>query len=361
MRTALAVLAALDDGRRSRRRPPMSSCDGSAWRCSGWQLAICSRLDSLEATVASISRARRRRVTASLDLVVPDGPPLAVIGMGKLGGNELNYASDIDVMFVGEGDPAEHAKQVRRLLDVVRASFRVDVDLRPYGRAGPLVRSLESFEAYWERWAEPWEFQALLKARSVAGDAELGAAFDESATARLWSRPFSADDLRALRGLKARSEEQLARRGLSDREVKRGRGGIRDIEFAVQLLQLVHGRLDPDLRSPTTLLALDELATAGYVDEEDARQLADAYRFLRRLEHRLQLRDGTAVYNLPVAAADRRRLARALGFRDVADGQRASSSSTPRWPAIRERCGRSTNGSTSARCSRRSPPRTRSC
>ena len=133
------------------------------------------------------------------------------------------------------------------------ASFRVDVDLRPYGRAGPLVRSLESFEAYWDRWAEPWEFQALLKARSVAGDAELGAAFDESATARLWSRPFSADDLRALRGLKARSEEQLARSGLSDREVKRGRGGIRDIEFAVQLLQLVHGRLDPDLRSPTTL------------------------------------------------------------------------------------------------------------
>ncbi len=93
--------------------------------------------------------------------------------------------------------------------------------------------------------------------------------------------------------------------------MKRGRGGIRDIEFAVQLLQLVHGRLDPDLRSPTTLLALDELATAGYVDEEDARQLADAYRFLRRLEHRLQLRDGTAVYNLPVAATDRRRLARA--------------------------------------------------
>ena len=101
--------------------------------------------------------------------------------MGKLGGNELNYASDIDVMFVGEGDPDELAKQVRQVLELVRASFRVDVNLRPYGRAGPLVRSFESFDAYWDRWAEPWEFQALLKARFVAGDAEVGAAFDESA------------------------------------------------------------------------------------------------------------------------------------------------------------------------------------
>ena len=317
---ALAVLAALDQ-----RRPVTASTIDELLRWKRREmLRLAARdlleVDSLEATVASISALAVDVLTAALDLAIPDGPSLAVIGMGKLGGNELNYASDIDVMFVGEGDPAEHAKRVRRLLDVIRASFRVDVDLRPYGRAGPLVRSLESFEAYWDRWAEPWEFQALLKARSVAGDAELGAAFDETATARLWSRPFSADDLRALRGLKARSEEQLARRGLSDREVKRGRGGIRDIEFAVQLLQLVHGRLDPDLRSPTTLLALEELATAGYVDEEDARQLSDAYRFLRRLEHRLQLRDGTAVYNLPVAAADRRRLARAMGFRDVADG-----------------------------------------
>ena len=317
---ALPVLGSLD------RRPPVAAA--TADELLRWKrlemLRLAARdllgLDTLEATVAAISALAVDVLTASLDLVVPDGPPLAVIGMGKLGGNELNYASDIDVMFVGEGEPGELGKQVRQVLEVVRASFRVDVNLRPYGRAGPLVRSLESFEAYWERWAEPWEFQALLKARSVAGDVELSAAFDESATARLWSRPFSADDLRALRALKARSEEQLARRGLSDREVKRGRGGIRDIEFAVQLLQLVHGRLDADLRSPTTLVALDELATAGYVDEDDARQLADAYRFLRRLEHRLQLRDGTAVYNLPVGAADRRRLARALGFRDVAAG-----------------------------------------
>ena len=180
------------------------------------------------------------------------------------------------------------------------------------------MRSLASFEAYWERWAEPWEFQALLKARSVAGDAQLGGRFDESAGQQLWSRTFSADDLRALRHLKARSEAELARRGLTDREVKRGRGGIRDIEFAVQLLQLVHGRLDPDLRSPTTLTALAELGAAGYVDEDDASQLADAYRFLRRLEHRLQLRQGRQVHAMPLADGERAQIGRTLGFRDTA-------------------------------------------
>ena len=252
------------------------------------------------------------------DLSRPTGSPLAVIGMGKLGGNELNYASDIDLMFVGEGDPETLTRTARRLIEVVRSCYRVDAGLRPEGKAGPLVRSLASFEAYWDRWAEPWEFQALLKARAVAGDAELGAEFDEAASRRLWSRVFSADDLRAVRQLKARSESELARRGLTDREVKRGRGGIRDIEFAVQLLQLVHGRLDPDLRSPTTLTALAELGTAGYVDEDDAGQLADAYRFLRSLEHRLQLRDSTQVYAMPVADEERRRIARSLGLRDAA-------------------------------------------
>ena len=201
---------------------------------------------------------------------------------------------------------------------MVRHCYRVDAGLRPEGKAGPLVRSLASFEAYWDRWAEPWEFQALLKARAVGGDAELGAEFDEAASRRLWSRVFTADDLRAVRQLKARSESELASRGLTDREVKRGRGGIRDIEFAVQLLQLVHGRLDPDLHSPNTLTALAELGAAGYVDEEDARQLADAYRFLRSLEHRLQLRDSTQVYAMPVADDERRRIARSLGLRDTA-------------------------------------------
>ena len=238
---------------------------------------------------------------------------LAVIGMGKLGGRELNYASDIDVMFVGEGD-------ARSVMDVARTCFRVDADLRPEGRSGPLARSLASYEAYWDRWASTWEFQALLKARPVAGRAELGDAFIEAATERVWSRPFGADELREVRAMKARTEDEMARRGLLDREVKRGRGGIRDVEFAVQLLQLVHGRHDPALRSPTTLVALRELAEAGYVDEEDAAALGDAYRFLRTVEHRLQLVEGQQVHAVPRDNATRAHLARTLGHRDDVEG-----------------------------------------
>jgi glutamate-ammonia-ligase adenylyltransferase len=316
---ALSVLAALD------RRPPIAGATAEELR--RWkhleELRIAARdlvaLDSLEVTVAALSTLAADVLGAGHRHVASDGPPLAVIGMGKLGGGELNYASDIDLMFVGDGDPDELQKHAFRLIEFVRRSFRVDANLRPEGRAGPLVRSLASFEAYWERWAEPWEFQALLKARAVAGDTELGASFDEAAGRRLWSRIFTADDLRAMRHLKARSEAQLARRGLTDREVKRGRGGIRDVEFAVQLLQLVHGRLDPDLRSPTTLTALAELGAAGYVDEDDARHLADAYRFFRRVEHRLQLREGTQVHAMPIADGQRTQIGRTLGLRDTAE------------------------------------------
>ncbi len=317
---ALSVLAALD------QRVPIGTgtVDELVAAQRREELRIAARdllgLDPLEVTVAAISAVAADVVRVALDLVAADGPPLAVIGMGKLGGDELNYASDIDLMFVGEGEPANLERAARRLVETVRRCYRVDAGLRPEGRAGPLVRSLASFEAYWDRWAQPWEFQALLKARPIAGDQELGAAFGAAAERHLWARTFSADDLRTLRHLKARAEGELARRGLTDREVKRGRGGIRDIEFAVQLLQLVHGRLDPDLRSPTTLTALAELGTAGYVDDDDASRLAEAYRFLRGLEHRLQLRDSSQVYAMPVAEGERMRIARTLGFRDSVVG-----------------------------------------
>lgn len=235
---------------------------------------------------------------------------LAVIAMGKLGGRELNYASDIDVLFVGEGD-------ARSVMDTARTCFRVDADLRPEGRDGPLVRSLDSYTRYWDTWASTWEFQALLKARAVAGDLVLGAAFTAAAGERVWSRPFGADELRELRAMKARSEGEMARRGLADRELKRGRGGIRDIEFAVQLLQLVHGRHDPGLRSPTTLEALAELGRAGYVDTADADALGDSYRFLRTVEHRLQLVDEQQVHAVPTDRQAREHVARVLGHVDL--------------------------------------------
>ncbi len=268
-------------------------------------------MDALEAVGSALAGLADEVLEDSIRLAELEGNELAVVGMGKLGGRELNYASDIDILLVGEAD-------ARPVLANARMAWRVDVDLRPEGRNGPLTRSLESYQAYWDRWAETWEFQALIKARPVAGNPELGAAFAQEAARRVWNRPFGADDLRAVRAMKARTEGEVARRGLTERELKRGPGGIRDIEFAVQLLQLVHGRADPALRSPTTLDALKELAGAGYVAADDATALEAAYRFLRAAEHRLQLVEDQQVHALPTDPAGRTRLARVMGFRDEA-------------------------------------------
>lgn len=267
-------------------------------------------LDDLPAVGAGLARMAGDVLAAA----AAGAEGLAVIGMGKLGGSELNYSSDVDIMFVGD-DP----KLARAVLEVARTCFRVDVDLRPEGRDGPLVRSLASYDAYWDRWAQTWEFQALVKARPVAGDSELGARFAAAAAARVWKRPFTAEDLRAVRSMKARAEAELARKGLTEREVKRGRGGIRDIEFSVQLLQLVHGGADPALRSPTTLDALAELGAGGYVEPEDARSLDYAYRLLRTVEHRLQLVAEQQIHTLPAGGEAMDRLARVMGYRDTAE------------------------------------------
>ncbi len=270
-------------------------------------------LDPLEAVVAALSHLAEGVLEAACGLGRQQGAGhLAVIGMGKLGGCELNYASDVDIVFVGQGD-------ARPVMTAARACYRVDADLRPEGRSGALMRTLNSYETYWDRWAEPWEFQALVKARPVAGDPDLGAAFAAAAAERVWGRPFGAEDLRQVRAMKARAEEEMSRRGVLDREVKRGRGGIRDVEFAVQLLQLVHGGQDDALRSPNTLTALNELASAGYVDGGDAEALEGAYRFLRTVEHRLQLVDEQQVHAVPVDTGARTSLARVMGYRDDSD------------------------------------------
>ncbi len=248
--------------------------------------------------------------------------PMAVIGMGKLGGRELNYASDVDVLFVHDGDLRSAERAARAVIASMSSPsshgivFRTDADLRPEGRAGQLSRSLESYAAYWEQWASTWEFQALIKARPVAGDARLGQAFIDRAGPLVWPDRLAPDAVREVRAMKKRAEEEVSRRGLAEREIKRGRGGIRDIEFAVQLLQLVHARHDPEIRSPNTLDALDQLATSGYVDVNQARTLDSAYRFLRTVEHRLQLEDESQIHALPADLAGRQHLARVLGYRD---------------------------------------------
>ncbi len=245
---------------------------------------------------------------------------LAVVGMGKLGGRELNYASDVDLLLVGEGDPQRLERAGRAVLEVAARCFRVDANLRPEGRDGSLVRSVDAFEAYWRRWADAWERQALLKARMVAGDAKLGAQWSAAAEAAVWGVPFDADDLRHVRALKVKAEDEVRRRGVAEREVKRGPGGIRDVEFSAQLLQLVHGGEDPTLRARGTLEALEALARGGYVDHGDADDLAESYRFLRRVEHALQLDEERQTHTVPADREERRRIARILGYQGNPEG-----------------------------------------
>ncbi|HET7481945.1 MAG TPA: bifunctional [glutamine synthetase] adenylyltransferase/[glutamine synthetase]-adenylyl-L-tyrosine phosphorylase [Actinomycetota bacterium] len=252
---------------------------------------------------------------------------VAVIAMGKLGGRELNYASDIDLMFVVEDDPQGATKAVERLVAELTAfgpegqAYRVDLNLRPEGRSGPVVRSLDAYLEYYRRWAQRWEFQALIKARFCAGDESVGDRFIESTRPFVFVEQLSAEDVANIRKMKERVEQhaqRVARRGRSTEadDVKLGPGGIRDIEFSVQLLQLVHGGGDPAVRSGNTLEALGALTEGGYVADDDAAGLATAYTWLRTVEHRLQLWQERQVHHLPTDHESRSRVARVMGFRD---------------------------------------------
>lgn len=298
----------------------------------------------LDGVVAEISAV----ADACLELACREasaGLRLAVIGVGKLGGNELNYASDVDVLFVHDGGADQGAAEraaarlVRLLSDASAEgiALRVDAALRPDGRAGPLSRSLETTLEYYETRAAVWERQAMIKARPVAGDPWLGGAFIDGVTPFVYPRDLRPTAIDEVRRTKVRLEEYVRRRGKEFTEVKRGRGGIRDVEFAVQLLQIVHGRRDPRLRDPNTLDALSALALEGYVAHADAFGLAEAYRFLRRLEHRLQIVRDLQTHDLPADVRARTTLARSLGLPDAAALQREYERTTGTVRGIHER------------------------
>jgi glutamate-ammonia-ligase adenylyltransferase len=243
--------------------------------------------------------------------------PFAIIAMGKWGGRELNYSSDIDLLFVYEPGPiaADRAREIAvRIASafIARLSgiLRVDADLRPEGRTGPLVRSLRSYRAYYQKWGEHWEFQALLKARASAGDRDLGTRFETMAHDFAWPPSLDPELIRDLRHLKVKAEGEAA-----PNDIKRAAGGIRDVEFSVQLLQMIHGRHDPELRVAGTLPALTALCAGGYVHEDDASALADSYRWLRTVEHRLQLWNLTQTHRLPDDREGRVRIAKVMGYR----------------------------------------------
>ncbi len=273
--------------------------------------------------------------------LAPDSfvPPFAVIGMGKLGGQELNYSSDIDLMFVhGDALPPEVERADRRNIETIvyltRLAeavvkilseetgnghvFRVDMRLRPEGRFGALTRSLAGYAAYYESWAENWERQAGLKARFIAGDRALGAAFMELRTPFVYRPVVSAQFVADILENKRRIERVCELAGETETNIKTGYGGIRDVEFLAQKFQLLYGGRRPNLRTANTLAALHRLRRARLLTEAQAAELADDYQYLRNLEHRLQLLHGFQVQNMPAKSDQNERawLARRMGHSD---------------------------------------------
>ena len=263
----------------------------------------------------------------------------AIIGMGKLGGYELNFSSDIDLIFVysdeGKTDTGtDNYEYYSRLCEfIIKAMseitaegyvFRVDVRLRPESSAGVIIRSMESYESYYEGWGELWERQALIKARSVAGDMAFGDTFIRMIQPFVYQRYLDGvtlSEIKAdIRGTKGRIEEQLVRENLDlDKHVKLGPGAIRDIEFTAQCLQMIHGGKKKSLCSQNTLETLAALQVNALLSEADADTLANAYRFLRTIEHRIQIEGDQQRYSIPDKESEELQLARRAGYRDTVE------------------------------------------
>lgn len=259
---------------------------------------------------------------------------LAIIGMGKCGARELNYLSDVDVIYVGASLDEEKLSTDKALTIATRLAqhtarsifevskepglWEVDANLRPEGKDGVLVRTLESHLAYYDRWAKDWEFQALLKARPLAGSTELGDQYVASVAPKVWSSASRSNFVEQVQRMRERVTENIPGDDI-EFQLKLGPGGLRDIEFTVQLLQLVHGLVDPSVHTRGTLESLTRLSDAGYVGRAEAQSFADNYRFLRLLEHRMQLRDLTRTHLMPRDEEGQRVLARATGIWHTAE------------------------------------------
>ncbi|MBO0984802.1 bifunctional [glutamine synthetase] adenylyltransferase/[glutamine synthetase]-adenylyl-L-tyrosine phosphorylase [Rathayibacter sp. SD072] len=299
-------------------------------------------IDRVTRTLADLAGAALEAslAVARADLVAGVGPGrftrdevaatrLAVIGMGKAGASELNYVSDVDVIFVAEGDPERELSNARAIDVATRLAvllmrgtsalalepelWEVDPNLRPEGKQGALVRTLESHVTYYDRWAKSWEFQALLKARPLAGDARLGQAYVDAVAPKVWSSASRENFVESVQRMRERVTEHIPQNDVHY-QIKLGPGGLRDIEFTVQLLQLVHGQTDDEIHMPGTLLALGALADRGYIGRSAADEFSKDYRALRLLEHRLQLRRLRRTHLMPRDEHELRTLARSTGL-----------------------------------------------
>jgi len=255
-----------------------------------------------------------------------------VLGFGKLGGDELNYSSDIDLMMIFDGDGRTDgsrssigndefwARVVAELIRLLSAhtdrgqAYRVDLRLRPEGQRGPVARSLASTLSYYDTLGRTWERQALIKVRSVAGDRTLGDEFLRAIESFVWRQYLSFAEINEIKAMKRRIEQNAQRTGDGERDVKTGRGGIRDVEFTIQFLQLLNGGDLPRVRERGTLAAMQALESAGCLTDPEYRALDDAYRFLRKTEHRLQLLFDWQTHRLPEKPDEIRKLALRMGY-----------------------------------------------
>jgi len=301
--------------------------------------------DLAEITLERVVRGVRDLLADKYGRPWHQGEPVdvAVIAMGKLGGAELNYSSDIDLIFLygkdGETDGGDQGntitnreffhrltERVTREVDAVTGDgrmYRVDLRLRPEGAVGSLARSLASTLAYYRRLGETWERQAHLKARAIAGDRQLGDEFVRAIRTWSYGRGLSFQEIAALKRIKQRIEDVTAGRGDERLEVKLGYGGIRDVEFVIQFMQLLHGARHPDVRHHNSLIALRLLEKHGIILPEERDALDDAYRFLRVVEHRLMLVQGAQVHRLPDDPEALSRLARRCEYADAESFERA--------------------------------------
>jgi glutamate-ammonia-ligase adenylyltransferase len=302
-------------------------------------IAAAELADLASAALEAGLAVARAEAAATYGAEAVNAVALSVIGMGKCGARELNYISDVDVIYVveGDGDAGDDAQAVR--LGTILATgltravsgvakepplWQVDANLRPEGKDGPLVRTLDSHLAYYERWAQSWEFQALLKARCIAGDVELGRRYEAAVAPLVWSSAGREGFVESVQAMRRRVTEHIPP-AEADRQIKLGSGGLRDVEFTVQLLQLVHGRTDETIRVRDTTSAIAALAAAGYIGRTAAAEFDASYRRLRLLEHRIQLAHLRRTHLMPVKEDALRALARAV--QGVMDSSKASPES----------------------------------
>jgi len=249
-----------------------------------------------------------------------DQAKLAIIAMGKCGARELNYLSDVDVIYAAnqDGDSVATATKIAARLSLVideagaeAGLWQVDPNLRPEGKDGALVRTVDSHVSYYQKWAHAWEFQALLKARFVAGDEVVGRDYIDRVKAMIWQKTDRAEIVESARNLRRRVLDTIPL-SEQEREIKLGRGGLRDVEFTAQLLQLVHGVSDESLRVMSTLEALQSLSDAGLLSRADRSSFDSCYRILRSIEHRVQLSRLRRTHLMPTDETELRRIARSL-------------------------------------------------